>query len=174
MTGESGCIVMIVRGKSSNIARTSCGQRNVYLPFQMGKKRTTLNNMCAVHWGCAMRWGEGLFSAWRVSVHWGYTCNTLGGFSSMHWRDIMIYVEGYHECIRGYPECTGDVQCIRGISSMHWRRVDIVYVMEHPQCTYDIPTQVMISSNALLISPQYTDDIPKCTGHPQMHCTHII
>ena len=95
----------------------------------------TLNNMCAVHWGYAMRWGEGVFSAWRVSVHWGYTCNALGGFSSMHWRDIMIYVEGYHECIRGYPECTGDVQCIRGISSIHWRRVDIVYVMEHPQCT---------------------------------------
>ena len=51
---------MVLRGRSSNCSRTGCGQRDVYLPFLIEKKRTTLNNVYAVHLGLCSALGEGV------------------------------------------------------------------------------------------------------------------
>ena len=56
-------------------------------------------------------------------------------------------------------------------SSVHWR--DFSVVVEHADVLMIFLTQIMISSNALMISsnvPEQPLDIPQCTEHPLMHC----
>ena len=93
----------------------------------MRTSRSTLYEMCAVHW--------------RVS-------GALGG-------------GGYHQRIGGHHDlCGGDYECI-GRCLVDWG-TDMTFLVEHPQCTDDIPQ--------CSDPPQCTDDIPtQIMTSPWMH-----
>ena len=117
---------MVVRGKSSNIARTSCGQKNVYLPFQMEKKRTTLNNVCST-----------LGVVQCIGVR---GCSVHGGFSALEFH-IECIVDIFINALARYQDLCGWISWVHWGCSVHsWDIInalgDIVYVTKHLQCTY--------------------------------------